>query len=57
MSREAPRETAREPALDVDAVMTQLMDEFKKRNGREATEDEVRQWMTEISAAIAEGAL
>jgi hypothetical protein len=33
------------------------MDEFKRRNGREATEDEVRQWMAEISAAIAEGGL
>jgi hypothetical protein len=55
MSR--PTTTESEPALDVDAVMTQLMDEFKRRNGREATEDEVRQWMAQISAAIAEGGL
>ena len=45
------------PAIDVDAVMASLMDEFKRRHGREATEAEVKSWFDEISAAIADGGL
>ena len=43
--------------LDVDAIMRQLCDEFKARNGREATADEMKQWKEQLTAAIEEGGL
>ena len=46
-----------QPPLDVDAILQQLCDEFKARNGREATADEMKQWKEQLTAAIEEGGL
>ena len=43
--------------LDVDAIMRQLCDEFKARNGREATADEMKQWQEQLLEAMKDGAL
>jgi len=42
--------------MDVDAILEQLCEEFEARNGRAATEDEMKQWMEQLREAIAEGA-
>lgn len=51
------KEEDEQPALDVDAILRQLCDEFKARNGREATADELKQWQEQLTAAIEEGGL
>ena len=43
--------------LDVDTILDGLCAEFKYRNGRDATEEELKQWKEQLSEAIAEGAL
>lgn len=43
-------------AMDVDAILEQLCEEFEARNGRAATEEEMKQWTEQLRAAIAEGA-
>lgn len=45
------------PALDVDEIMRQLCDEFKARNGREATADEMKQWQEQLLEAMKDGGL
>ena len=53
-----PRENDRNAAgLDVDEIMRQLCDEFKARNGREATADEMKQWQEQLLEAMKDGAL
>ena len=53
-----PRENDRNaPGLDVDEIMRQLCDEFKARNGREATADEMKQWQEQLLEAMKDGAL
>jgi hypothetical protein len=52
-----PRENDRAPGLDVDEIMRQLCDEFKARNGREATADEMKQWQEQLLEAMKDGAL
>ena len=53
-----PRENDRNaPGLDVDEIMRQLCDEFKARNGREATADEMKQWQAQLLEAMKDGAL
>jgi hypothetical protein len=37
--------------------MRQLCDEFKARNGREATADEMKQWQEQLLEAMKDGAL
>jgi len=43
--------------VDVDAILTQLCDEFKSRHGREATAEEMKQWQQQLVEAMAEGGL
>jgi hypothetical protein len=50
-------ETNDAPALDVDEIMRQLCDEFKARNGREATADEMKQWQEQLLEAMKDGGL
>jgi len=50
-------ETTDAPALDVDEIMRQLCDEFKARNGREATADEMKQWQEQLLEAMKDGGL
>lgn len=38
-----------------DDILSQLMDLFRQQHGREATEDEVAQWMSTLREATAEG--
>ena len=53
-----PRENDRNAeGLDVDEIMRQLCDEFKARNGREATADEMKQWQEQLLEAMKDGAL
>lgn len=47
----------RAEGLDVDAIMRQLCDEFKARNGREATADEMKQWQAQLLEAMKDGGL
>ena len=51
------REEDEQPALDVDAILQQLCDEFKARNGREATADEMKQWQAQLLEAMKDGGL
>ena len=41
----------------MDAIMRQLCDEFKARNGREATADEMKQWQAQLLEAMKDGGL
>ena len=43
------------PDMDVDDIMSQLVDAFTQQNGRAPNADELKQWGEQLRAAMEEG--
>jgi hypothetical protein len=50
-TEEASESTAEETSAGADGILQQLLEAYKQQNGKEPTEDVVKQWITVISEA------